>query len=157
MYSCGYNFRLPWSWKKFLVFGQTLFSTLFLLVFYALISEVNNICRPRHSHYTIGWRPLYPEGLQINLASVRSGFKVQGSKFKVNRFAFFPLAIDSIGLMPREFNLWTVNLSTQLLDCGNRGSCPKYYTIIRYELRGLICIYCIYKLYRWKENVNQEN
>ncbi len=24
MYSCGYNFRLPWSWKKFLVFVQTL-------------------------------------------------------------------------------------------------------------------------------------
>jgi hypothetical protein len=24
MYSCGYNFRLSWSWKKFLVFVQTL-------------------------------------------------------------------------------------------------------------------------------------
>ncbi len=25
MYSCGYNFRLPWPWKKSLVFVQTLF------------------------------------------------------------------------------------------------------------------------------------
>ena len=27
------------------------------------------------------------------------GFKVQGSRFRVNRFAFFPITIDSIGLI----------------------------------------------------------
>ena len=54
---------------------------------------------------------IYPVGLQINLTSARSGFRVsrwkRDSKFRVNCFAIFPLVIDSIGLIPREFNLWT--------------------------------------------------
>jgi len=56
-------------------------------------------------HYTNDWRPLYHAGLQINWTSFRSGFRVQGSKFRVNRFALFPLTIDFIGLIPRELNL----------------------------------------------------
>jgi hypothetical protein len=33
------------------------------------------------------------------------GYRVQGSRFRVNRFPLFPLAIYSIGLIPQELNL----------------------------------------------------
>ncbi|MEA3358798.1 MAG: hypothetical protein U9R17_05255 [Thermodesulfobacteriota bacterium] len=49
-------------------------------------------------HNTNGSKLLYPAGLQINLTSARSGFRV-------NCFAMFPLVIDSIGLIARKLNL----------------------------------------------------
>jgi len=43
--------------------------------------------------------------LIVHQFGLGSGFKIQGSE--VNHFALFPLTIDSIGLIPRGFNLWT--------------------------------------------------
>jgi len=40
--------------------------------------------RPRHSHYTNDCRSIYPTGLQINLTSARSGFRV--SRWKRETF-----------------------------------------------------------------------